>query len=206
MENATFYDHLMKLNRIDGLRLATAQMLISSSAANGHLAGGDILRMGNNILKFNNLRMLSEEKKNTPKRNYDRSKFRLLTLSMDDYTANVQNFTLQFLDFVLGDDVSDDNDGDGGNDGGRNKRSVLNVPKKLRVLAARDFESRNARSKEGQHVTLGKHDDRDELIESLRQDRVLGPVLSEVEILVQDALCGDRCTKSTKDARKETSS
>jgi hypothetical protein len=181
LENATFYEHLMNLNRMDGLRLATAQMVISSSAANGHLAGGDILRMGQNILKFENLRtLLSSSSTVLPPNEVmmtNRSKFHLLTLSMEDYTASIRNATLQFLDFVLG--VDGDNN---------NKASIIAVSKGLRVKAAEDIEQRSARSKKGNHFTLGKHSDREELIQSLRDDSTLGPVLNEIEILVEDAL------------------
>ncbi|KAL3763699.1 hypothetical protein ACHAWU_008021 [Discostella pseudostelligera] len=166
--SATFYEHLLKLNRFDGLRLATAQMVISSSAANGHLAGGDILRMGQNILQFENLLMLLSSSSTAliPSKMTKRRKFHLLTLSMDDYTG-IKNTTIRFLDFVFGDH---------------------GVPRELRVKGAEDFESSSNRSKKGQHVTLGKHGDREELIQSLRDDSVLGPVLSEIEVLVEDAL------------------
>ena len=181
LENATFYEHLMNLNRMDGLRLATAQMVISSSAANGHLAGGDILRMGQNILKFENLRtLLSPSSTVLPPNEVmmtNRSKFHLLTFSMEDYTANIRNATLQFLDFVLG--VDDYNN---------NTASMIAVSKRLRVKAAEDIEQRSVRSKKGNHFTLGKHSDREELIQSLRDDSMLGPVLNEIEILVEDAL------------------
>ncbi len=180
LENATFYEHLMKLNRIDGLRLATAQMVISSSAANGHLAGGDILRMGQNILKFENLRtLLSSSSTVLPPTEVmmtNRGKFHLLTLSMEDYTASVKNTTLQFLDFVLG------------ADGNNNNTASIAVSRGLRVKAAEDIEQRSVRSKKGVHFTLGKHDDREELIQTLRDDSVLGPVLNEIEILVEEAL------------------
>lgn len=44
MKNATFYEHLLKLKPLDGLRLATAHMIIASSASNKfHLAGGKSL-------------------------------------------------------------------------------------------------------------------------------------------------------------------
>ena len=176
LENATFYEHIMHLNRLDGLRLATAQMVISSSVANNYAAGGDILRMGQNILQFENLRTLlsstSGPLSTIPM--IERSSFHLLTLSMEDYLASEKNITLKFLNFVLGDD-------------GHNNTAVL-VPKYLRVKAADEFESSNTSSKNGPHTTQGKHDDREELIQSLREDSALGPVLSEIEVLVDRAL------------------
>ena len=96
MENATFYEHLLKLNHWDGLRLATAQMIISSSFANEYLAGGDILRMANNLIKFENL-LTSPSIPHE-----ERDNLHLLTISMDDYITSPKNTTMKFLDFMLG--------------------------------------------------------------------------------------------------------
>ena len=151
-------------------------MVISSSVANNYAAGGDILRMGQNILQFENLRTLlsstSGPLSTIPM--IERSSFHLLTLSMEDYLASEKNITLKFLNFVLGDD-------------GHNNTAVL-VPKYLRVKAAEEFESGTIRSKNRPHMTQGKHDDREELIQSLREDSALGPVLSEIGVLVDRAL------------------
>mmetsp|Transcript_8961 Transcript_8961/g.16417 ORF Transcript_8961/g.16417 Transcript_8961/m.16417 type:complete len:921 (-) Transcript_8961:271-3033(-) len=163
MKNATFYEHLLKLDHWDGLQLATAQMIISSSFANKHLAGGDILRMANNLIKFQNL-LTSPS---IPRE--QRENLHLLTMSMDDYIASPKNVTMKFLDFVLG---SDD--------------AVVSTD--LRMKAAEGQERGVKRSQNGNHVTQGKHDDREELRQSLRDDSVLGPILSEVEILVNEAL------------------
>ena len=202
LENATFYEHLVTLKRVDGLRLATAQMVISSSVANGHLAGGDILRMGQNILKFENLRMFLSSSSSSSSSTTSlmplemltkkKDNFQLLSLSMDDYIANVRNTTLTFLDFVLGGGGSRDGSDGGGGDDGVQSDDILSarliVPRVLRIKAAEDMAFRSARSKKGQHVTQGKHDDREELIQALREDVALGPVLSEIELLVENAL------------------
>ena len=101
LKNATFHQHLMTLDRWDGLRLATAQMTISSSAracdeySRCYLAGGDILRMAQNIIKFQNLR------KSTSIPRKQRLKFHVLTTSMEEHIASPGNNTLRFLDFVL---------------------------------------------------------------------------------------------------------
>ena len=161
MENATFYDHLLKMDRWRGLQLATAQMIISSSSSNNYLAGGDILRMANNIIKFNNMQasaLIPSDQK---------ERLHVLTLSMDDFVVSFRNVTLDYLDFVLG------------------KGDEI-VPKELRLRAVEERERLN--SNKGTHVTQGKHTDRDELQLKLREDPILGPILHEVELLVNQAL------------------
>jgi len=163
MKDATFYEHLRQLNRWDGLQLATAQMIISSSVANKYLAGGDILRMANNLIKFENLMTSARIPRG------DTDELHLLTLSMDDYIAMPKNVTAKYLDFVLG---SDD----------------AIVSRELRRIAVQRQETGAEKSQSGKHVTQGKHDDKEKLKQSLRDDPVLGPILSEVEILVDQAL------------------
>ncbi|KAL9179603.1 hypothetical protein ACHAXT_008893 [Thalassiosira profunda] len=90
LNNATFYEHLRELSKEDGLRLATAQMTVASGVANKHLAGGDLLRMANNVAQFEKL----QKDPNV----------HLLTVSMDDFIRNTTKGTLQFLDFVFGPD------------------------------------------------------------------------------------------------------
>ncbi|KAL7525342.1 hypothetical protein ACHAXR_000962, partial [Thalassiosira sp. AJA248-18] len=163
MKNATFYEHLLKLNHWDGLRLATAQMVIASSSANKHLAGGDILRLANNLIKFENIRT-------SPSIPLEqRKELHLLTLSMDDYIDSPKTTTMNFLNFVLG-----------SND--------TIVSSSLRSKMAEDMANSGKKKKGNSHVTQGKHEDKEELRQLLQEDSVLGPILSEVEILVQDAL------------------
>ena len=176
LKNATFHQHLLKLNRRDGLRLATAQMIISSSARackdrtdrKCYLAGGDILRMAQNIIKFENLRTSTS----IPRK--QRSKFRVLTTSMEEHNASPSNNTLQFLNFVVG------------------GSSSSSLPRELIYEAAMDFERSSTRvkskAKPDMHVTQGKHDDREVLHQYLRDDDVFGPVLIEIEKLVERAL------------------
>jgi hypothetical protein len=175
VKNATFYEHLLKLDHWDGLRLATAQMIISSSAANDHLAGGDILRMANNIVKFKNLQTspaIGQRK---------RKRIRLLTLSMDDFITSPKRFMMNFLNFVLGSEHG----------------AYDAIPIGLRRKVAEQVADGNKRMKQniedglisGRHVTQGTHEDeKEELERLLREDSVLGPILSEIEKLVNEAL------------------
>ena len=165
MSNATFYEHLMQLNHWDGLRLATAQMLISSSRANGYLAGGDILRMANNIIKFQNLltspSVPAAQRENT----------HLLTIAMENYMARPGKVFGDLINFVLG-------------------RNDTIVSQDLRADAAQARANKQAKPprKPSGHVTQGKHKDRELLRLALREDSVLGPILTEVEILVNKSI------------------
>mmetsp|Transcript_20664 Transcript_20664/g.44855 ORF Transcript_20664/g.44855 Transcript_20664/m.44855 type:complete len:776 (+) Transcript_20664:74-2401(+) len=164
MKNATFYDHLLELDHWKGLQLATAQMIIASSNANKGLAGGDILRMAQNTIKFQNL-LTSPSIPDKQREN-----MHLLTVSMDDYIKDIRNVTLKFLDFVLG-------------------TNDTVVPRDMRIEKAEEqVEGAKKKKKTNVHITQGKHEDKDELKQLLRDDPVLGLILSEVEILVNDAL------------------
>ena len=91
LRNATFYEHLLKLDKTDALRLATAQMTVASGAANKHYAGGDILRMANNIIRFQNIQASS-------------SNVQVMSLGMGDFITDTKEATLKFLNFIFGDD------------------------------------------------------------------------------------------------------
>ena len=168
LHNATFREHLVQLNPWDGLRLATAQMLISSSRDTGYLAGGDILRMANNIIKFRDLQTSPlipiTQRDNT----------HVLTFAMEQYLECRENVTTNLFNFVLSNDII--------------------VSQALKIDASRDWANKQAKPlrNSGGHVTQGKHQDREQLRQALREDLVLGPILREVEILVNKALNQNR--------------
>mmetsp|Transcript_24826 Transcript_24826/g.49474 ORF Transcript_24826/g.49474 Transcript_24826/m.49474 type:complete len:518 (-) Transcript_24826:75-1628(-) len=167
MSNLTFYEHLMTLNKWDGLRLATAQMIVASSKANNHLAGGDVLRMANNLIRFKRLRSPSTD--SIPKEK--REKLLLLTMSMDEYIQDTKDFVIDFHEFIFG-------------------RGNVTVSREQIVKAAeeRALNAEKVKVRDKQHVTSGKHDDKYELKARLRQDPILGPILNETELLVHEAL------------------
>lgn len=156
--NSTFYEHLLKLDEWDGLRLATAQMIVSSARANQGRAGGDILRMANNIVRFKRL----QSSPGAPRQL--RERLRLLTMSMDEYIREPFNSTMRFFGFLFderGGSVSEDR-------------------------MARD--ARKDVPKQSSHVTSGKNGSRIELRMRLRRDPVIGAILNETEALVNEAL------------------
>mmetsp|Transcript_5715 Transcript_5715/g.14275 ORF Transcript_5715/g.14275 Transcript_5715/m.14275 type:complete len:534 (+) Transcript_5715:207-1808(+) len=162
MEKATFYEHLLKLKRNDGLRLATAQMTIASGDANNHLAGGDLLRMANNIVKFRTLQQSSQ------------SKVHLLTLSMDDFIKNTTDGTLKFLDFVFGEN---------------NEAITDELRRKAALKQELKYETQKQK---GKHVTQEDSKKSNRIKKSLRDmlkmDKHFGPILNLTEILVNEAL------------------
>lgn len=161
LRNATFYEHLLKLSDRDGLRLATAQMIIASSEANQYLAGGDILRMANNVVKFQSLQQLPQ------------SNVQLLTVSMDDFIKNTKEGTMEFLDFVFGE-----------------KDNAITKEMRLEA-AQRQEEKYLKLKKRGssKHLTQDeKKGKRKALRGMLKMDQRLGPILNLTEILVNEAL------------------
>ncbi len=121
--------------------------------------------MAQNIIKFENLRTSTSIPRSR------RSKFQVLTSSMEEHIASPGDATLRFLDFVVG-----------GN-------SSSSLPGGSMYEAAVDFE-RTSKSvaEKSPHVTQGRHNDRKVLHQFLRDDDVFGPVLSEIEKLVEHAL------------------
>jgi len=154
--NSTFYEHLRLLSPWDGLRLATSQMIISSSASNNHLAGGDILRMTNNIIQFERLQALQSIP--TDQRG---DNIQLMAINMDDYMLNIKRTTMDLLNYIFGAD-----------------ESVVSLELRTSIAISQEKE------KNPHHSTQGKYDNRDKLKEMLRRDPILGLILSETERLV----------------------
>merc|ERR1712032_1367599 len=163
LKNATFYEHLLRLDHYDGLRLATAQMIISSSSANGNLAGGDVLRMAYNVLKLGRLQShiaIPQEQ---------RDEIHILTISMEDYLKDMSGTTMNLLDYIFG-----------------KKNQIVSSRYKVELVAG--HEKMSVRTKNSKHVTQGKYGDREELRERLMVDPVFSLILNETEILVNEAL------------------
>ncbi|KAL7533837.1 hypothetical protein ACHAXR_005480 [Thalassiosira sp. AJA248-18] len=161
LKQSTFYEHLLKLDKTDGLRLATAQMTVASGEANRHMAGGDILRMANNLVKFENLRQ-------TPKSN-----IHLLTVSMDEFIKDTANSTMQFLDFIFGD-----------------RKDSIPRKKRLKAAKAQE-EKYDRKKKISKHVTQTNSEgkkNKEELRQMLMIDEDLGAILNLTDILVNEAL------------------
>ncbi|KAL7541507.1 hypothetical protein ACHAWF_006952 [Thalassiosira exigua] len=160
LEQATFYQHLTNLSKSDGLRLATAQMTVASGWGNGHLAGGDVLRMANNVILF-------EKLKNAPGSNVQ-----LMTVALGDFIGDAANSTMRFLDFVFGSD-----------------RDAIGE-ERLRKGALRQEEKYDRKGDGKHVTQTNPEDKKDKkaLRHMLKMDERLGPILNLTEILVNKAL------------------
>ena len=163
LKDATFYEHLLGLDESDALRLATAQMTVASGQANKHLAGGDILRMANNIIRFENLQKSSK------------ANVQVLTMAMGDFINDTKNSTMKFLDFIFGDD----------------KKITQEMREKAAEARAKKYQQKLSNGGNNKHITQANDDvtDRKEgLRRILKTDKQLGPILNFIEILVNEAL------------------
>ena len=162
LKNATFYEHLLNLDKYDGLRLATAQMVAASGMSNGYWAGGDVLRMANNLIKFKRLQEAS-----TPD-----NKIEVYTVVMGDFIKNMANSTYAFFNFILGEDDR-------------------TIPKQKIWNAALQQEEKYAKKKNRAHITQTNKDDQKikaMLKERLSMDPDLSFILNITEDLVNEAL------------------
>jgi len=169
--NASFYDHLLFLDQYDGIRLSAAQMILSSGLEffkaplsierlrkRKRHAGADILRMGNNIRKLNEVTANTEQ-------------FRVLTMDMANWISKPHESSLNVVDFVFGSSATIEE-----------KRNMADSYVELFVNEVADDSS---------HVTSGKAYHKEEkaaMIDMLKKDDALGPILDVVEKLVDESL------------------
>ncbi len=160
LKNANFHEHLMSLNPNEGLRLATAELIIQ-----GFQNGGDILRVANNIVR---LKQAENVVKNSAYYNQMEKVLNVYTLSLDNFIAEPAESFNNFLDFVFdGMDVSQ---------------------KRKEKVAAKYEEYFYKKSAESPHITTGKTSNRLEQNTYLRNDPIYGPLLRKIEFLVDAAL------------------
>ena len=162
MWNSTFYEHLREFDSWDGLRLATAQMVAASGDANKHLAGGDVSRMANNIVKFKELQ------------SYMPSDVEVLTLSTEEFIKSAANSTMKFLDFVFG------------------ANNAMISREKRWEAAQKQQQGFDKAKKRSHHVTQSttqkEKKTKEKLKELLHSDKDLAPILKLAESLVNEAL------------------
>ncbi len=173
MKNSTFYEHLLELDSGDGLRLATAQMIAASGVANNHLAGGDVSRMANNIVKLKELQA------------YAPSEVEVLTFSTEQFIKNAANSTMRFLDFIFGANNTIIS---------REKRWEAAQTQQQRFDTAINpqHSSNKRRKKKNPHITQSttkkEKKTKETLKELLHNDKDLFPILQLTESLVNEAL------------------
>jgi len=169
LENANFLDHLMNYDPPEGLRLATAELMIQ-----GHDNGGDILRMANNIVKFKQVQKYVQKSNEENPTEGRKKEVQVYTMSLDDFIANPSISALKFFDFVL----------------------PSNVPRKRKEEVALKYEQyyqeKKKQPKQSRHITDGKSENSVQLKEYLRHNPTFGPPLSKMALLVEAALVDSR--------------
>jgi len=158
LENANFLDHLMNFDPPEGLRLATAELMIE-----GFRNGGDLLRMANNIIKLKQAQM-----KLNASLEYQGRNIQVYTMSLDNFIAQPAVSALNFFDYVL-------------------ESSPVSQQRKEEA-AYRYWQHYNDKRSISNHITHKNSDDEEQLMEYLRHDDVFGPTLSRIELLVEAAL------------------
>lgn len=169
-KNEKFEGHLHQLDPIDGLKLSTAQMMIRGGGVI-LMPGGDLLRMSNNIIKLRQLEEYLATNSTSPR------SLSVAALSMDDFITDPTKFTLSYLNILTGNTQLF-------RDQQRKGKAVVEY---IANQFGQNYNKMKSKEKH-EHVTTGKHDDRPELIESLKNDEILGPILDAIERLVNDAL------------------
>ena len=164
LRSANFLNHLLNLDAPEGLRLATAELMIQ-----GDGNGGDILRMANNMIK---LRQAQVRAAANPEVSARGKELQVYTAALDDFIADPERAALNFLDFVF-------------RDAGGEQRA----PRARREEVAREYARRYREGREeNPHVTHGKREDAAQLTEYLLHDPTFGPPLSRIERLVEMSL------------------
>jgi hypothetical protein len=174
MRNSTFYEHLLELDAWDGLRLATAQMIAASGDANNYLAGGDVARMANNIVKFKELQ------------SYMPSDVEVLTLSTEEFIKSAGNSTMKFLDFVFG-----------------ANNTIISREKRWEAALSQQKGFDKMKKRSSSHITQSstteEKENKEKLKELLHSDKDLAPILKLTESLVNEALSASTSSAKAKD-------
>ncbi|KAL7521988.1 hypothetical protein ACHAWX_006684 [Stephanocyclus meneghinianus] len=172
LEGEKFEGHLHQLDPVSGLKLSTAQMMIRGGGVT-LMPGGDLLRMANNIIKLKQLKEYLRE---------NELEYRPLTvvaLSMDDFIIDPLAFTAEYLKILIGANPQSFFE--------HKPQKGKTIMKSIASKFARNYDEVKSKEKH-EHITTGKRNDRHELIQSLKNDEVFGPILDAIEGLVNDAL------------------
>jgi hypothetical protein len=172
----TYYTHLRHLDPQDALSMATSHMLIQG------ITGGDIVRMANNVVKLNQVMKLEDQIRLSPSHEnnkYDKSRMiQVMTMSMEEFIQEPHVATMRFLDFALEESTS------------------FSVKEQIAIEYAKAY---NDKIKKGdKHITNDKSitnggdiniaEKKEEMIDFLRQHRLFGRVLGNIERLIDETI------------------
>lgn len=164
--DAPLYNHLTNLEQYDALRLSASRQIIGGGGRSGH-AGQDILRMTNNVVKLHQLIDRSKEII-SPTLSLDGRKqndIQLLTMKLARWNLDPYGSMMTALDFVFGESISQER-----------KVYLATEYKDLYEMKASDADRK--------HITSNKdvvREQKQKLVELLKGDHVLGPVLGEIQ-------------------------
>eukprot|EP00804_Cyclotella_cryptica_P014440 CCRYP_004778-RA/>CCRYP_004778-RA protein AED:0.14 eAED:0.14 QI:194/1/1/1/0/0/2/257/553 len=163
--DAPLYNHLTKLKQYDALRLSTSRQIIGGDRL-GH-AGQDILRMANNVVKLHQL-IESREIIFSPSLSTDvvtHNHIQVLTMKTAQWNLDPYGSMMTALNFVFGESISQ-----------QRKVSLATQYNDLYEMKALDSDRK--------HITSNQdvvREQKQKLLELLKEDDVLGPVLGKVQ-------------------------
>lgn len=156
--NSTYYEHLRTLDSREGLRMSTADKFNS------------IVLMASDLLMFNRVKRLQDERNAKHPRIKQKEHFDLITMPLDVWIDEPRQSMYTFLDFVFKDKISQE---------------------KKENQAVKYQDQFFAKIPTSNHITTGKYEDTDALIEYLREDDVFGGPLRRVEALLGEIVTGE---------------
>mmetsp|Transcript_31837 Transcript_31837/g.65502 ORF Transcript_31837/g.65502 Transcript_31837/m.65502 type:complete len:223 (-) Transcript_31837:220-888(-) len=161
LKKSSFHQHLLQLEWAEGLRLATAQLIIQ-----GYENGGDILRMANNIVK---LKETEATVKSSTRYKEINKILQVYTMSLDDFIEQPGTTFKKLLDHIF-DHIPEQLEQHKIEVSAKFEREIReNKTERLRMLQDREI--------------LGV-----EQKIFLREDPIFGPPLKQIELLVAAAL------------------
>ena len=179
----SYYDVLQSLPLFDGLRLATAQLLIADNSESGM----DLLRLSNNIIRLQEWSAGTTTRRTTTAATNgatgSTSNNSLLTVSMTMMTNNnnattttMEEGVTDIVDFLFRDRMV-------------NSTARIKMAKYIGYKMSNDYK-RKKESKTNNHFTEGKLtlDERHGIKKRLENDPILGPILLKLRKIVERGL------------------
>jgi len=164
LEQADFYTHLMKLDPLEGLFLATTHMM------RGRV--GDIARMASNIIKLEELQQLEVQVNIAQHHLLPEKRIQVLTLAMEEFTERPKETAMHFFDFLLRDPL------------------LAEAKENMATEYERGYLELKDKGN-SDHITMGSSDNA-MLEATLREHDLFGRILGNIERVVDDVLAGSK--------------
>ena len=160
----SFYQLLRSLPKYDGLRLATAHMLLGKNV----LAGADLLRMPSNFVRY-------EQWATKEDTGVHHSGRHLLNIYMQELQQSMKNTTLKIADFIMADRVKDE----------KTRMDISNA-----VASTLETVFTEKETKGSNHVTnqILSQEERLNFANRLEDDEFFGSVFSKIRPMMQEKI------------------